>query len=124
MERLLAPEAGMALEEFDGHATPAMGCSTMTQTPVGHSSANSRRPHGLSVTAAPFGWRRCGARAARMALSDDLKRYLEELAELESLRIEGEVETGKLNAIREKEKRRVATMLERLGASRYRHAHM
>jgi 3-oxoacyl-(acyl-carrier-protein) synthase len=50
-----------------------------------------------------------------MALSDDLQRYLKELAELESLSIEGEVEVGKLNAIREKEKRRVR-LQEKWGA--------
>jgi 3-oxoacyl-(acyl-carrier-protein) synthase len=38
--------------------------------------------------------------------SSDLKRYLDELAEIDSLTLEGEVESGKLSAIREKEKRR------------------
>jgi 3-oxoacyl-(acyl-carrier-protein) synthase len=37
----------------------------------------------------------------------ELETYLAELAEIESLQIEGGIETGKLNAIREKEKRRV-----------------
>jgi 3-oxoacyl-[acyl-carrier-protein] synthase II len=50
-----------------------------------------------------------------MAASDGLARYLEELAELESLSLEGEVETGKLNAIREKEKRR-GKLQEKWGA--------
>ncbi len=37
---------------------------------------------------------------------DELESYLRELAQIESLTIEGEIESGKLNAIREKEKRR------------------
>ena len=37
----------------------------------------------------------------------DLETYLAELAQIESLTIEGDIETGKLNAIREKEKRRL-----------------
>ena len=41
-----------------------------------------------------------------MALSDDLRSYLAELAEIESIAVEGEIQKGKLNAIREKEKRR------------------
>ncbi|MES1260985.1 MAG: beta-ketoacyl synthase N-terminal-like domain-containing protein, partial [Acidobacteriota bacterium] len=50
-----------------------------------------------------------------MAFSSDLRQYLAELAEVESLSLEGEVEVGKLNAIREKEKRR-AKLQERWGA--------
>lgn len=38
--------------------------------------------------------------------SDQLKTYLAQLAAIESLPIEGEIEAGKLNLIREKEKRR------------------
>ena len=41
-----------------------------------------------------------------MARSCDLKQYLAELAQIEGMLIAGEVEAGKLNAIREKEKRR------------------
>ncbi|MBV9265339.1 MAG: beta-ketoacyl synthase [Acidobacteriaceae bacterium] len=37
--------------------------------------------------------------------SPELQQYLRELAEIDSLSIEGDVETGKLNTIREKEKR-------------------
>lgn len=37
----------------------------------------------------------------------ELETYLAELAQIESLAIEGDIETGKLNAIREKEKRRL-----------------
>ena len=37
----------------------------------------------------------------------ELEVYLAELAQIESLTIEGDIDTGKLNAIREKEKRRV-----------------
>jgi 3-oxoacyl-(acyl-carrier-protein) synthase len=37
--------------------------------------------------------------------SGDLEEYLAELAEADSLQIEGDVETGKLNAMREKDKR-------------------
>jgi 3-oxoacyl-[acyl-carrier-protein] synthase II len=47
--------------------------------------------------------------------SSDLRQYLAELAELESLSLAGEVEVGKLNAIREKEKRR-AKLQEKWGA--------
>jgi 3-oxoacyl-[acyl-carrier-protein] synthase II len=50
-----------------------------------------------------------------MEQSDALRRYLAELAELESLHLEGDVEVGKLNAIREKEKRR-AKLQEKWGA--------
>ena len=50
-----------------------------------------------------------------MALSGDLRQYLAELAELEGVRLEGDVEAGKLNAIREKEKRR-GKLQERWGA--------
>lgn len=46
----------------------------------------------------------CGYWIAR---SPELKRYLAELAEIEGVPIEGAVESGKLHAIREKEKRRV-----------------
>jgi 3-oxoacyl-[acyl-carrier-protein] synthase II len=38
--------------------------------------------------------------------SPELQEYLAELAQIESISIEGEIEAGKLNAIREKEKRR------------------
>ena len=41
-----------------------------------------------------------------MTRSHELHEYLAELAEIEGLKIEGGVEAGKLNAIREKEKRR------------------
>jgi 3-oxoacyl-[acyl-carrier-protein] synthase II len=41
-----------------------------------------------------------------MARSPELHEYLAELAEIEGLKIEGGIEAGKLNAIREKEKRR------------------
>ncbi len=40
-----------------------------------------------------------------MALSPELAEYLRELAEIAGLTIEGDIETGKLNAIREREKR-------------------
>jgi 3-oxoacyl-[acyl-carrier-protein] synthase II len=42
-----------------------------------------------------------------MACSSDLHRYLDELAVIDGLAIEGEIGAGKLNAIREKEKRRM-----------------
>jgi 3-oxoacyl-[acyl-carrier-protein] synthase II len=42
-----------------------------------------------------------------MVRSSDLHRYLSELAAIDGLAIEGEIGAGKLNAIREKEKRRV-----------------
>lgn len=42
-----------------------------------------------------------------MARSSDLHRYLGELAVIDGLAIEGEIGAGKLNAIREKEKRRM-----------------
>jgi len=38
---------------------------------------------------------------------DELEQYLSELAAIDGLEIEGEIESGKLNAIREREKRRV-----------------
>ncbi len=41
-----------------------------------------------------------------MARSPELQEYLEELAQIDGLTIEGDVETAKLHAIREKEKRR------------------
>ncbi len=50
-----------------------------------------------------------------MAKSADLHSYLKELSEVESLILAGEVEVGKLNAIREKEKRR-AKLQEKWGA--------
>jgi len=50
-----------------------------------------------------------------MAHSDDLHLYLSELSAIESHSIAGEVEVGKLNAIREKEKRR-AKLQEKWGA--------
>lgn len=40
-----------------------------------------------------------------MTCSPELQDYLTELAQIDSLRIEGEIEAGKLNTIREKEKR-------------------
>ncbi len=42
-----------------------------------------------------------------MAQSPELQDYLAELAEIDGLSIEGSIEAGKLNAIREKEKRRI-----------------
>ena len=56
----------------------------------------------------------CGEREAAevswnrywMSHSSSLREYLAELAQIEGMSIEGEVEAGKLNAIREKEKRR------------------
>ena len=50
-----------------------------------------------------------------MAQSPELLEYLAELASIEDLSIEGEIASGKLNAIREKEKRR-AKLQERWGA--------
>ena len=50
-----------------------------------------------------------------MERSPELREYLAELAEIEGLEIEGEIEAGKLNAIREKEKRR-ARLQERWSA--------
>ncbi len=47
--------------------------------------------------------------------SPDLRRYLEELAEIEHLSVAGEVEAGKLKVIREKERRRTR-LQERWGA--------
>ena len=47
--------------------------------------------------------------------SRELEEYLAELAEIESVSIAGEIEAGKLNAIREKEKRRVK-LQEKWGA--------
>jgi 3-oxoacyl-[acyl-carrier-protein] synthase II len=41
-----------------------------------------------------------------MARSPELHEYLAALAQIDGLRLEGEIEAGKLNAIREKEKRR------------------
>lgn len=41
-----------------------------------------------------------------MERSSELRDYLEELSQIEALEIEGDIENGKLNAIREKEKRR------------------
>ncbi len=42
-----------------------------------------------------------------MRRSSDLQRYLEELAAIDAVSIEGQIEAGKLNAIREKEKRKI-----------------
>lgn len=42
-----------------------------------------------------------------MRQSSDLQTYLEELAAIDALSIEGHIEAGKLNTIREKEKRRI-----------------
>lgn len=46
------------------------------------------------------------------ARSDDLHRYLEELAEIEDLSVGGEVEAGKMSLLRERERRR-SKLLER-----------
>ncbi len=63
--------------------------------PAPHTASEDDRP------AAEQAWNRYW-----MERSPDLRQYLAELAELESLSLAGEVEVGKLNAIREKEKRR------------------
>jgi 3-oxoacyl-(acyl-carrier-protein) synthase len=47
--------------------------------------------------------------------SPELRQYLEELAQIDGLRMEGQIETGKLNAIREKEKQR-ARLREKWGS--------
>ncbi len=48
-------------------------------------------------------------------LSDDLRRYLEELVEIEAMSVEGDVEAGKLNLIRQKERAKTK-LQERWGA--------
>jgi 3-oxoacyl-[acyl-carrier-protein] synthase II len=94
-----APERNAAVRDHAGSAgqTPDVPASPET-VPAGERSA------------AEAIWNRYW-----MALSDGLHQYLKELAELESLSLEGEVETGKLNAIREKEKRR-GKLQEKWGA--------
>ncbi len=47
--------------------------------------------------------------------SPELQQYLNELAQIEGFRVEGQIETGKLNAIREREKQR-AKLKEKWGS--------
>jgi len=63
-------------------------------------------PHPDSVSAAERDAAQEAWRRHWMERSPELKRYLAELALIDGLTIEGEIAAGKLNAIREKEKRR------------------
>ncbi len=96
-----APERNAAVREFlaNPSAQPDLAIP-----PTPDSVSESDRP------AAEQAWNRYW-----MALSTDLRDYLHALSAIENLSLEGEVEVGKLNAIREKEKRR-ARLQEKWGA--------
>jgi 3-oxoacyl-[acyl-carrier-protein] synthase II len=89
-----SPDHNLALREY--LALPPGERAARTDVPPEPETAPEDRREEAEIT-----WRRYW-----MERSAELRVFLEELSQIEALEIEGDIESGKLNAIREKEKRR------------------